>query len=243
MRILFILITFIFLNFSIVYADPSTTAAVLSQTAKQTIEHLQQLAKTIEMINQLKKQVEDTQKLLELAKKAAEGIDDVQSINDFSNLTMEAKTLLKKMDQYIDHTQDISKEWKDVFGSMENLSKDSQEKLQNIDASDEINSIGYSVADSYQSDYEKNTQQAKALIENSKLVNEKGALKQTAESLGHLLEMQNHIVFLLSQQVKEQSVENANQNMERKNEVTQVREENKRVKSFINIVDSDTFGL
>ena len=220
-----------------------TWGPIIWQTTKQTVEHNAQLAKAIEMINQLRRQVEDTQRLLELVKKAAEGIEDVQSVNDFRDLAMEAETLLKKMDKYIDHTQDVSKEWKDVFGSVENQPKDTQIKLQNIDASDEINSIGYTVADSYQNDYERNTRQAQELIQNSKLVNEKGALKQTAESLGHLLEMQNHIVFLLSQQIKEQSIENANQNFERKNEVIQLQNENERIHKFINIVDSNTFGL
>ena len=243
MKILFILITFIFLSFSIVYADPGTTAAVLSQTAKQTGEHLQQLTKTIETIKQLERQIEETKRLKELAERAADGIENVQSISDFRNLVLEADSLRKQLDRYIDHTKNISEEWKGVFGSLDEKSLDSKDKLQNINVSDEVNSGGYSVADSYQGEYNRNAEQAQALIDNSKLVNEKGAMKQTAESLGHLLQMQNHVVFLLSQQVKEQSIENANQNFERKNEVLQLQQENERVHNFVHIVDSNTFGL
>jgi DNA anti-recombination protein RmuC len=220
-----------------------TWGPIIWQTGKQTLEHTEQLAKAVEMINQLKKQVEDTKRLLDLAEKAAEGIDEVQSVSDFRNLVFESEQLLKRLDKYIDRTKDVSEEWKGVFGSLEGKVDSSQEIVQNLSVSDEINSMGYSIADSYQGDYDRNTKYAQSLIQNSKQVNEKGALKQVAESMGHLLQMQNHLIYLSSQQIKEQSVENANQNLERKNEVIQLQEENKRVHGFINIVDSNTFGL
>lgn len=220
-----------------------TWGPIIWQTGKQTLEHNERLVKAVEMINQLKKQVEDTKRLLDLAEKAADGVDEVQSVSDFRNLVFESEQLLKKLDKYIDRTKDVSEEWKGVFGSLEGKVDSSQDIVQNLSVSDEINSMGYSIADSYQGDFDRNTKYAQSLIQNSKQVNEKGAMKQVAESMGHLLQMQNHLIFLTSQQIKEQSIENANQNLERKNEVIQLQEESKRVHSFINIVDSNTFGL
>ncbi len=227
------------------YADPDTTAAVTAQTTKQTAEHLDRLAKTAETLKQLERQVKETIRLKELAERAADGIEGVDSINDFRNLAYQAQSLLSRFERYIDRNKEITGQWDDIFGSLvkESSAQQNTDDFENIDLSDEINSTGYSVADSYQIDYDRNVEQAQGLIENSKLVNEKGALKQIAESMGHLLQMQNHIVLLLSEQIKGQAVENSNKNLERKAEADFLKQENKRVNQFIHIVDSSTFGL
>src|SRR5581483_2506952 len=103
----------------------------------------------------------------------------------------------------------------------------------NIDMSDKINSDGYLIADSYQQLYQKNSQYAQQFIDNANNVNEKGALKQIAQEIAQLIQMENHTVFLLSQMLKAQSIENSNANLKRKEEAVQFQEENQGIRKFM----------
>ena len=67
----------IFLN-NAAKADPGTTAAVLQQTVTQTLEHLKDLEQAIQQIKLLKSQLANTNNLLALAQKNAEGVDGLR---------------------------------------------------------------------------------------------------------------------------------------------------------------------
>lgn len=231
----------ILLNSSTVLAN--STWAVLRQTAIQTSEHIKRVQEAVKTVRLLQSQVQDTQSILQLAEKAAKGIDGVEFISDFRNLVLETNDLIGEIQGYIDGDKNLSEEWMGVFGSLDKWVEQSGEFFEGIEMSDSINSRGYTIADSYESTYKQNAEYAQQLIRHSKTLNEKGALKQIAEELGHLIQMENHTIYLLSEMLRGQSVEFSNENLKRKEEIVKFKRENEGVRRFMNLVDNDAFNL
>jgi hypothetical protein len=239
-----ILIWFWFLNPSFVWA--SDAWAVLQQTAKQTAEHIQRLKELTNTVQLLQKQVQDTQEILELATEASSGKDGVDFITDFRNVVVETKEIfrdLKKIEGFVDIGGDVAGQWKDVFGSLDAWLQDAGVIYENLDMSDSVNSRSYTIADSYQKNYQQNARYAQQLAENSKVVNEKGAMRQIAQELAHLIEMENQTMFLLSELLRTQSVGQANDNLDRKEKAVQLEQENKEIRQIIGIVDPKVFKM
>lgn len=220
-----------------------SAGAIYHQTAVQTAEHVQRLAEAIKKVQLLQSQVQDTSNILQLAQEASRGLDRVGFVTDFRNVLVETGQIINDIEDVIATNGDISQQWKDAFGSLDPWLESSVEYFQNIDASDQINSNGYLIADSYQDIYKSNAQHAKQFIDHSKTVNEKGALKQIAQELAHLIEMENHVMYLMSQSLKTQTIENSNRNLERKEEVIRFEKENEGVRRFIRTVNADTFRM
>ncbi len=230
-------------GWGVVVTDPGVIAAINQQTAVQTAEHVKRLSEVLHTVQLLQSQVADTQNLLQLAKKASEGFEGVQFVSDFRNLVMETEEILDTVKDYIDTAEDLSGQWKKVFGSLDNWIENSKETFGSIDMSDKVNSSGFLIADSYQRLYQKNSKYAEQFIENSRNVNEKGALKQVAQELAQLIQMENHTIFLLSQMLKGQSIENSNENLRRKEEIVQFERENQGIRRFMSVVDAKTFEM
>lgn len=226
-----------------VVSDPSVIAAINSQTAVQTAEHIKRLAEALNTVQLLQSQLFNTQNILQLAQKASEGIDEVGFLTDFRNVVMETDKVLDTVKEYIDTAKDMSDQWKNIFGSLDNWMDNAKETFGSIDMSDKVNSSGFTIADSYQQLYQQNSEYAQKFIENSKNVNEKGALKQIAQEMAQLIQMENHTIFLLSQMLKGQSIENSNENLKRKEEIVQFEKENLGVRRFMGIVDTKTFEM
>ena len=244
MKKIIILFLFVVLGSSEGWAvDVGVITAINQQTAVQTAEHVKRLAEVLKTVQLLQSQVADTQNLLQLAKKASEGIEGVEFVSDFRNIVMETNEVLDTVKDYIDTAEDLSGQWKKVFGSLDNWMENAKETFGSIDMSDKVNSSGFLIADSYQHIYQKNSEYAQQFIENSKNVNEKGALKQIAQELAQLIQMENHTIFLLSQMLKGQSIENSNANLKRKEEIVQFEKENLGVRRFMGVVDAKTFEM
>lgn len=226
-----------------VVTDPGLTSALYSQTAKQASEHIARLAEMIKTVKLLQAQVTDTQNILELAKESSRGIDGVEFVTDFRNVMVETGDLIQDVEGLIQVDSHIGEEWKEVFASLDPWIENVDGIFDSIDVSDKINSNGYLIADSYQKTYERNVNTARQFSNNAKQVNEKGALKQIAQELAHLIEMENHTMYLMSQMLKGQSVENSQSNLERKEEVVRFEKENEGVRRFIGMVDADTLGM
>lgn len=205
----------------------SAAAAILAQTTIQTAEHLRRLAQAIEEVRILKQR-------LDLAIEASRGIGEVNFLSDFRNVIVETTDLLSDLDVYISDTSDLSDQWKDIFGNLSSWVDTATDDYNYIGISDDMNTASYEIADTYQDIYKRNSDYAERFINHAKTVNEKGAMKQVAEELGHLMQMENHIMYLISQQVKQQSIENSNQNAERKEAVVEQQKENEGVKRFLN---------
>jgi len=139
-----------------VVTDPGLTAAVHSQTAKQTADSIKQLSELIKNVQLMQKQVTDTQDLLKLAQKASEGIEGVEFVTDFRNIIIETNRLIKEVEEVIATGEDMPEKWRDMFGSMDGWVENSQKVFESLDVSDKVNSSGYLIADSYQDLYEQN---------------------------------------------------------------------------------------
>ncbi len=226
-----------------VVTDPSVIGTLQGIAGSQTAQHIQSLAEAIKTVEFLQSQVAKTQDMLNLAKEAARGLDGVQFASEFRNVIMETTDVLSDVKDYVDTAEDVSGQWKKVFGSLDNWMDNANEMFGNIDMSDKVNSKGFLIADSYQQLYKKNSQYAQMFIDNAKNVNEKGALKQIAQEIAQLIQMENHTIFLLSQMLKAQSVENSNTNLKRKEEATQFDQENQGVRRFMSMVDDKTFEM
>lgn len=230
-------------GWAVVVVDPGVIAAINQQTIVQTAEHIKRLAEALNTVRLLQSQLANTQNILQLAQKASEGIDQVGFVSDFRNVVMETDKVLDTVKDYINTADDLSDQWKNVFGSLDNWMNNAKDTFSSIDMSDKINSSGFSIADSYQRLYQQNSEYAQKFIENSKTVNEKGALKQIAQEMAQLIQMENHTIFLLSQMLKGQSIENSNENLKRKEEIVQFEKENLGVRRFMGIVDTKTFRM
>ena len=177
--------------------------AILKMIATQTQEHQQRLS-------QLKKQVD-------YLRLATEGLDGVGFVTDLRNVIVEGEDFLNDIDKVMRSGNNLSKEWEDIFGDLQEWSvEESDQKYASIGLTDQVNTDSYAISGRFQEKYKENAEAISRLAANARQVNEKGALKQIGESMAHLLQMQNQILYLMSQQVKQQSIENANNNMERK---------------------------
>lgn len=234
-------LTLLVLNCSNVYAD--ATFAVLQQTVKQTVEHIERFQQMVKQVQLLQDQVLDTKGILELAQKAALGENGVEFISDFRNLVFETNDLIVQIQGYINGEHSLSEEWMSVFGSLDHWIEQSGEFFESIEMSDSINSRGYKIADSYQETYTQNAEYAQKLIDHAKTVNEKGALKQIAEEIGHLIEMENQSIYILSEMLRGQSVEYSNENLKRKEEIIKFERENEGVQRFMSMATNDALNL
>ncbi len=203
--------------------------AILKMISTQSIEHKQRLG-------QLRRQVE-------YLEKAAEGIDGVEFITDFRNMLVEGESYLNKIDGFIRSKTESSQEWQSIFGNNDPWIQDSSPLRENIQISDQINQDSYAIGDSFQELYQNNTAEINQLISNSRHVSEKGALKQISESLAHLLQMQNHLIYLMSQQLKQNSVEFSNKNKQRKEAEIILEEEKKGVRDYMNLIDKHSLDM
>jgi len=239
----FIVLLFIFLMDPRIVWAQSTTWAILQQTATQTAEHIRRLQEAIRTVQLIQSQVKDTEELLKLAAKASEGIDGLEFISDFRNVVIETNDLIKEIEYYINKSKPLSEEWLTLFGKIDDWVDKAGDIFKNIKMSDSVNSRSYSIADSYHEKYQENSQYALQLIENAKIVNEKGALKQIAEEVGHLIQMENQVIFLLSEMLRAQSVEYSNENLKRKEEIIRFEQENIGVRRFLDMASNDSFGI
>jgi hypothetical protein len=217
-----------------VAADPATTAAVLQQTFIQTAEHARQLEEAIRNIELLQSQVQNTQQILQLAVKAADGVDGLQVLGDFRNAIVQTDNVINDLKRFGYENGDVTEKWKDLFGSLDPWVTGAKDAFNNIDISDRTSSSGYLVADSYQKLYEQNSGYVQQFMENSKNVSEKGALKQIAQEMAQLIQMENNVIYLLSQILKGQSVEHSNNNLDRKADVIKFEQENEGIRRFMN---------
>ncbi len=225
------------------YSDPATTSAVLQQTVVQTVEHLRQISEMVRTIQTLQEQLTSTRGLLELAKKSAEGIDGIEIIGDFRNVILATNDVIRNVQSYVDTTKDLSGRWNELFGSLDPWVRDAKDVFSNIDVSDKTNTAGYLVGDSYQRLYEKNADMVAQFVENSKQVSEKGALKQVAQEMAQLIQMENNSMYILSQILKGQSIEASNDNLKRKEEAIKFEQENQGIRNFMGLVDDKTFRI
>lgn len=247
MKRIIILTGIIFLTFSQysakAFSDPATTAAILQQTAVQTAEHLKQLAQAIQQVQYLQSQLSNTQNLLRLAQESATGIDGLQISSDFHNAILSANAVIRSVQSSIDTTQNLPEQWKQLFGSLDSWGANEKDLFGNIDMSDKTNTSGYLIGDSYQRLYEQNAATVAQFTSNARQVSEKGALKQIAEEIAQLIQMENNSIYLLSQILKGQSIEASNDNLKRKQDAVQFEQENQGVQAFMNMVDGNTFGI
>jgi len=238
------IIFFAFINYPAkAFSDPATTAAIIHQTALQTAEHLQRLAEMIRTIKTLQEQLTSTRGLLELAKKSAEGVDGIELLGDFHNITLGTNSVIRNVQSYMDSTENLPDRWNRLFGSLDLWIRDANDVFSNIDVSDKTNTAGYLIGDSFQGLYEKNSNMVNQFVENSKQVSEKGALKQIAQQMAQLIQMENNNMYILAQILKGQSIEASNENLKRKEEAIKFEQENQGIKAFMGLVDDKTFRI
>lgn len=223
--------------------DAGVVAAIVQQTAVQTAEHLKQLAQAIQEVQLLESQLANTTGLLQIAQNNAQGIDGFSAVTDFRNIVLSTNELIQSVQSMINTSQDVSSQWRDLFGSLDPWVQNANQLFSNIDMSDQTNSAGYMVADSYQNLYQQNSQNVQKFVENANNVSEKGALKQIAIEIAQLIEMENNMTYLLSQVLKTQSIENSNTNLKRKEEAVRFEQENQGVRQFMSVVDDQTFNI
>lgn len=248
MKKLFILTIFGLLAFSnsakaAVFTDPAVLAAILQQTATQTTEHLNQLAQEIQAVATLEQQLSSTQGILQLAQLNAQGVDGLQVIANFENTILSANSVIQAIQSDINTSQNLPSQWQTVFGSLSPYIQNTSTAFTNIDASDKLNTASYLVGDSYQKLYNQNTATVAQFVASANQVNEKGALKQIAQEIAELIQMENNVTYLLSQSLKGESIESSNDNLKRKEQTIQIQDESQGVSDFMGIVDNNTFNV
>lgn len=251
MKKILICTTFLFISIfgftvsakAVAFTDPAVLAAILQQTATQTANHLQELAQAIQTVQNLQQQLNTSQSILQIAQTNAQGSDLVQVAGDFRNVILSTNNLINSIQSEINTSQNLSNQWQTLFGTLTPWVQNANTSFANINASDNMNSASYLVADSYQQLYQKNADIVAQFTANANQVNEKGALKQIAVETAQLIQMENNVIYLLSQLLKGQSIESSNQNTQRKNVAVQLQQENQGVQSFMNVVDNQTFNI
>ncbi len=239
---IFVLFSFINSAKAVVFTDPAVLSAILQQTATQTAQHLNQLAQEIQAVQTLQQQLNNTQGILQLAQLNAQGVDGLQIIADFRNTILSANSVIQSIQSDINTSQNLPSQWQTVFGSLSPMIQNTSTAFANIDASDKLNTASYLVGDSYQKLYDKNTATVAQFVANANQVSEKGALKQIAVETAQLIQMENNVIYLLSQLLKGQSIEASNNNLKRKEDAVTFDDENQGVQSFMNTVNDQTFG-
>ncbi|MBF0490439.1 MAG: hypothetical protein HQL15_07430, partial [Candidatus Omnitrophica bacterium] len=179
----------------------------------------------------------------QLAQANAQGIEGLQAVGDFRNAVLATNNLIRNVQSTINTSQNISSQWKSLFGSLDPWVTNSTQAFGNIDFSDKTNSAGYLVADSYQNLYDQNSKSVQQFTDNANNVSEKGALKQIAVEIAQLIQMENNMTYLLAQVLKTQSIESSNENLKRKQEAIEFEQENQGVKDFMGVVTSQTFKI
>lgn len=248
MKKLFIFTIFGLLAFSnsakaAVFTDPAVLAAILQQTATQTAQHLSQLAQEIQAVTTLEQQLSSTQGILQLAQLNAQGVDGLQVIANFENTILSANSVIQAIQSDINTSQNLPSQWQTVFGSLSPYIQNTSTAFTNIDASDKLNTASYLVGDSYQKLYDQNTATVAQFVASANQVNEKGALKQIAQEIAELIQMENNVTYLLSQSLKGESIESSNDNLKRKEQTIQIQDESQGVSDFMGIVDNNTFNV
>lgn len=248
MKKLLILTIFGFLSFTtpakaVVFTDPAVLSAILKQTATQTAEHLRQLAQEIQAVQTLEGQLSSTQGILQLAQLNAQGVDGLQITADFRNSILSANSVIQSIQSDINTNQNLPSQWQTVFGSLSPMIQNTSTAFANIDASDKLNTASFLVGDSYQKLYDQNTATIAQFVFNANQVSEKGALKQIAQEIAELIQMENNVIYLLSQSLKGQSIESSNDNLKRKEQTIQIQDEGQGVSDFMAIVDNNTFKV
>ncbi len=242
-----ILSSFIFLisfNYSgMAFSDPATTAAVLQLTATETSAHLKELVQAIQQVQLLQSELSNAQNLLQLARQSAQGIDGLQTLGDFQNAILSANSVINSANSYINTNQNLPQQWQSLFGSLDSWGPNTKDLYGNMNVSDSINTSGYLIGDSYQQLYNQNTATVSRYLANASQVSDKGALKQIAEESAQLIQMENNVIYLLSQLLKGQSIESSNDNLKRKNDAVEYTQENQGVSNFMNTVNDKTFGI
>lgn len=247
MRRLLILTVFGFMAFAnsahaLVFTDPAVLAAILQQTSTQTAQHLQQLAQAIQTVQTLEQQLTSTQGLLQLAQLNAQGTDGLQIMANFENTILSANSVIQAIQSDINTNQNLSNQWQTVFGNLNSFVQNTNTAFTNIDASDKLNTASYLVGDSYQQLYNQNAATVAQFVANANQVSEKGALKQIAQEIAELIQMENNVIYLLSQSLKGQSIESSNDNLKRKEDAVTFNDENQGVQAFMNTVSAQTFS-
>ena len=225
------------------FCDPATTAAVLQQTATQTSHYLNQIAQEIQQVQLLESELSNAQGLLQLAQQSALGVDGLQTLGSFENVILSANSVINSANNYINTTQNLPQQWQTYFGSLNSWGPNSNDLYGNMNVSDSINTSGYLIGDSYQKLYNQNAATVSQYLANATQVSDKGALKQIAEESAQLIQMENNVIYLLSQLLKGQSIESSNDNLNRKNETVKYDQENQGVTNFMNTVNTQTFGI
>ena len=239
----FALISFVIPAHAVVFTDPAVLSAILNQTATQTTQHLNQLAQEIQAVQTLEQQLSSTQGILQLAQQNALGADGLQIIANFENTILSANNVIQAIQSDINTSQNLPNQWQTVFGSLSPWIQNTNTAFTNIDASDKINTASYLVGDSYQKLYNQNTSTVAQFVSSANQVSEKGALKQIAQEIAELIQMENNVIYLLSQSLKGQSIESSNDNLQRKETAVQLNQENQGVQAFINTVNTQTFSV
>ncbi|MDE1920790.1 MAG: hypothetical protein KGJ09_07345 [Candidatus Omnitrophica bacterium] len=248
MKKILLLTIFGFLGLSLpayayVFTDPVVLAAILQQTATQTSEHLSRLAQEIQAVETLQQELTTSNGLLQLAQANAQGADNLQVMANFQNTILSANSVLQAIQSDLNANQDLSGQWQTVFGSLTPFIQNTNTAFTNIDASDKLNAASYLVGDSYQNLYQQNAATVAQFVASANQVSEKGALRQIAQEMAELIQMENNVIYLLSQELKGQSVESANDNLKRKEQIVQVQDEGQGVSDFMGIVDNNTFKI
>ena len=225
------------------FTDPAVLAAILQQTVTQTAEHLSRLAQAIQTVETLQQQLSSTQNILQLAQYNAQGVNGSQIIANFENTILSANSAIQAIQSDINTSQNLSTQWQTVFGSLSPMIQNTSTAFANIDASDKLNTASFLVGDSYQKLYDQNTATVARFVTNANLVSEKGALKQIAQEIAELIQMENNVIYLLSQSLKGQSIESSNDNLKRKELTIQIQDEGQGVSDFMVIVDNNTFNI
>jgi hypothetical protein len=242
-----VLSSFIFLifltNSGMAFSDPATTAAVLQLNATEISAHLKELAQAIQQVQLLQSELSNAQGLLQLAQQSAIGVDGLQTLGSFQNVILSANSVINSANNYINTTQNMPQQWQSLFGSLDSWGPNTKDLYGNMNVSDSINTSGYLIGDSYQQLYNQNAATVSQYLANATQVSDKGALKQIAEESAQLIQMENNVIYLLSQLLKGQSIESSNDNLKRKNDAVAYDQENQGVTNFMNTVNTQTFGI
>ena len=225
------------------FSDPSTTAAVLQLTAEETSAHLKDLAQLLQQVQLLQSQLSNMSNLLTIAQNNSAGVDGFNATTNFQNTVLATNQLIQSVQGLVNTSQDVSAQWKTLFGTLDPYVANSNQVFGNINASDQINSSGYVVANSYQNLYQQNSDYVQQFVANAQNVSEKGALKQIALEIAQLIQMENNMTYLLAQVLKTQSIESSNTNLNRKQDAINFEQENQGVKDFMGTVDSQTLKM
>jgi hypothetical protein len=228
---------------ALVFTDPAVLAAILQQTSTQTAQHLQQLAQEIQAVQNLEQQLTTSQGLLQLAQLNAQGTDGTQIIANFENTILSANNVIQAIQSDINTSQNLPNQWQTLFGSLNPYLQNVNTNFANVDASDKLNTASYLVGDSYQNLYQQNAGVVAQFVASANNVSEKGAMKQITQETAQLIQMENNVIYLLSQLLKGQSIEASNDNLKRKEDAVTFNDENQGVSAFMNTVNSQTFAI